>query len=56
MKKLKKDLQLVSKQLKALANKMEKIMDGVAKLEKSQVNTKTKAKSGKKGWFKRIWK
>ena len=48
MKNLKKDLQSVSKELKALANKTEKIMNAVAKLEKAQVKTKAKAKPTKK--------
>ena len=48
MKKLKKDLQAVSKELKALANKTEKIMKAVDKFEKAQVKTKPKAKPGKK--------
>ena len=45
---LKKDLQSVSKQLKALANKTAKIMDAVAKLEKGQVKTKAKPKPDRK--------
>ena len=48
MKNLKKDLQAASKELKALTNKMERIMNAVAKLETAQVKTKAKAKPGKK--------
>ena len=48
MKKLKKDLQAVSKELKALADKTEKIMNVVAKLDTAQVKTKAKAKPAKK--------
>ena len=48
MKQLKKDLQAVSKELKALANKTERIMNAAAKLEKTQVRAKAKAKPGKK--------
>ena len=54
MKKLKKDLQSVSKQLKALENKMEKMMDAVAKLEKVQVKTKAKPKPGRKVAAKKL--
>ena len=48
MKQLKKDLQSVSKELKALANKMKKIMNAVDRLEKTQAKAKAKAKPGRK--------
>ena len=48
MKKLKNDLQAVSKELKALTNKMERIMNAVDKFEKAQVKTEAKAKPGRK--------
>ena len=48
MKNLKKDLQAVSKELKALAKKTERIMNAVDKFEKAQVKTKAKAKPGRK--------
>ena len=45
MKKLKKDFQAVSKELKALAKKTEGIMKAVAKLEKAQAAAKAKPKA-----------
>ena len=48
MKKLKQDLEAVSKELKALTKKTERIMNAVAKFEMAQVKTKAKAKPGKK--------
>ena len=48
MKKLKQDLQAVSKSLKALALKSEKIVKALDKLEKVPAELKAKAKSAKK--------
>ena len=48
MKKLKKDLQVVLKSLKALAKKTEKIAMGVGKLEKARAVGKRKPKAGVK--------
>ena len=52
MKKLKKDLQVVLKSLKALAKKTEKLAMGVGKLEKAQAvgkrKPKARAQTGKK--------
>jgi len=48
MKNLKKEVQSVAKELKALTKKTEGIMNAVVKLEKAQVKTKAKAKPGKK--------
>ena len=45
MKNLKKDLQAVSKELKALANKTERIMNAVDKFEKAQAAAKAKPKA-----------
>jgi hypothetical protein len=53
MKKLKKDLQAVSKGLKALAKKTENIIKAVDKFEKAQVKTQAKAKPGKKARAKK---
>jgi predicted Rossmann fold nucleotide-binding protein DprA/Smf involved in DNA uptake len=57
MKKLKKDLQAVSKSLNALAKKTETLMKKVGKLEKTQAvkkrKPKTKAKPAKKATPKR---
>ena len=48
MKKLKKDLEAVSKSLKALALKSEKMAKALDKLEKVPTELKTKAKSARK--------
>ena len=48
MKKLKQDLQAVSKSLKALTLKSEKMVKALDKLEKVPTELKTKAKSAKK--------
>ena len=48
MKKLKQDLEAVSKSLKALALKSEKMVKALDKLEKVPTELKTKAKSAKK--------
>jgi hypothetical protein len=48
MKKLKQDLEAVSKSLKALALKSEKIVKALDKLEKVPAELKAKAKSAKK--------
>jgi chromosome segregation ATPase len=48
MKKLKKDLQAVSKSLKALTQKGEKMVKALDKLEKVPTELKTKAKSARK--------
>jgi hypothetical protein len=48
MKKLKQDLQAVSKSLKALALKSQKIVKALDKLEKVPTELKAKAKSAKK--------
>ena len=52
MKKLKKDLQAVTKELKALTRKAEAVANNVAKLEKAQAagkrKTKAKAKTTRK--------
>jgi hypothetical protein len=57
MKKAKKDLQEVSKSLKALAKKTEKLLKGVDKLEKAQAaarrKVKAKAKTTKRAPAKR---
>ncbi|MDY6839073.1 MAG: hypothetical protein SWH78_13995 [Thermodesulfobacteriota bacterium] len=45
MKQLKKDLQAVSKELKALAKKTDKMLKAVQKLDKAQATRKPKAKS-----------
>jgi septal ring factor EnvC (AmiA/AmiB activator) len=45
MKKVKKDLQELSKSLKSLEKKTEKLMKGVHKLEKAQAGGKRKAKA-----------
>ena len=52
MKKLKKDLEIVTKEVKALAKKTERLVKAVDKLEKAKASgkqkTKTKAKTTKK--------
>ncbi|MBW2107389.1 MAG: hypothetical protein JRI36_01810 [Deltaproteobacteria bacterium] len=45
MKNLKKDLQAVNKEIKALAKKTEKLVAAVAKIEKAQATAKKKAKA-----------
>jgi len=48
MKNLKKNLQAVNKELKALAKKVDKIVVAVGKLEKAKVAKKPKAKAAKR--------
>ena len=53
MEQLKKDLQAVSKELKALANKTKGIVKAIDKLEKTQVKTETKPRAAKKAFAKK---
>ena len=56
MKKLKKDLQAVSKSLKSLTKKTERLTKAVAKLEKPQAATKRKPKAKAKATRKAVAK
>ena len=56
MKKLKKDLQAVSKSLKSLTKKTERLTKAVAKLEKPQAATKRKPKAEAKTTRKAVAK
>jgi hypothetical protein len=54
MKKLKQDLEALSKSLKALALKSEKMVKALDKLEKVPTELKTKAKSAKKAAVEKV--